>query len=97
MAAGPRSHRRYRRARDAYRRHAAATSERCHLCGDPIDYRLSGNHPDGWTLEHVTPLTDGGRLLDPANYASAHRRCQARQGGRLQRRQAPLGKPSRRW
>lgn len=96
MVATPRSHRRHRQARALYRMHAATINEVCRLCGQPIDYRLRHPDPMAWTLEHIVPLSEGGPLLDTANYASAHRRCQDKQGGRIARNIANAT-PSRRW
>lgn len=57
----------------------------CHLCGRPIDRSLSGRHRWGPTLDHVIPLSLGGRHCY-ANVRAAHLRCNASRGAR------PLGR-----
>lgn len=46
----------------------------CWRCGGLIDPALSGLHPDGATVGHITPVSRGG---DDAyeNLALEHRRC----------------------
>lgn len=67
----------------------------CWLCGHNIDTRLDARHPMSWTLDHLTPLSRGGDLLDPANARPAHRRCNSARGNRATpTRQV---KASRRW
>lgn len=71
----------------------------CWLCGEPIRYditgRPAGRHPDAFTLDHIVPISRGGRLLDPANARSAHRRCNSARGNRTTTT-APQ-RSSRRW
>ncbi|MEV8354634.1 HNH endonuclease [Streptomyces niveus] len=70
----------------------------CWLCGHNIAYEirgvLAGKHPDAFTLDHETPLSLGGSLLDPANARSAHRRCNSARGNRTTVKQP---RASRRW
>lgn len=47
---------------------------RCHLCKKKVRQDLPRTHPDGATIDHLVPLSDGG-LDDPANVATAHGRC----------------------
>lgn len=54
---------------------------RCHLCGDRVDRRLSGNDSDGPTIDHLIPVSVGGRDVRE-NVALAHRRCNTARGAR---------------
>jgi len=49
----------------------------CCICGRTIDLRLPGTHAMGPTVDHIVALHDGGNVLDPANLAPAHNRCNA--------------------
>lgn len=53
---------------------AKRDGHRCHLCGKRVDMRLSGMDPDGPTIDHLVPLSDGGDDT-PRNVALAHRQC----------------------
>lgn len=66
-----RTGRTWRRTRAA----VLATSNVCHICGQPIDMRLSGQHPDGPTVDHVRALARGGHPTALSNLRPAHRRC----------------------
>ncbi|WP_304452897.1 HNH endonuclease [Nocardiopsis sp. YSL2] len=60
-------------------------SNLCWRCGGAIDMQLTAvapNHADAWTLDHLTPLSQGGSALDPANHREAHRRCNSARGNR---------------
>lgn len=57
----------------------------CHLCGGAIDPALSGRHRWGATLDHLVPLSEGGRH-EYANVKAAHLRCNSSRGAR------PLGR-----
>lgn len=46
----------------------------CHICGRPIDLRISRTEPGGYTLDHVIPKSMGGPHV-LANLRPAHRRC----------------------
>jgi 5-methylcytosine-specific restriction endonuclease McrA len=52
----------------------------CALCGEPIEYGRGKWHPRGPSLDHITPLNKGGRLLDPANMQLAHYGCNSARG-----------------
>jgi 5-methylcytosine-specific restriction endonuclease McrA len=53
----------------------------CSLCGRPVDTTLSGNHPQGPTVEHTVPVRTHPHLaLEQHLWRLAHRRCQDRQG-----------------
>jgi 5-methylcytosine-specific restriction endonuclease McrA len=54
----------------------------CQLCLAPVDQGLSGDDPDGPTVDHIIPLTHGG----PHSYENtqlAHRRCNTQKGNRV--------------
>ncbi|POH62203.1 HNH endonuclease [Cryobacterium zongtaii] len=53
----------------------------CWLCGQPIDYKLKSPHVDSFTVDHVKSWKHHPELReDPANLASAHRRCNSSKG-----------------
>jgi 5-methylcytosine-specific restriction endonuclease McrA len=62
---------------------------RCHLCGKKIDPQLPRRHPDGATIDHLVPLSDGGADA-PSNVASAHMRCNKAKGVRAMNEQLRL-------
>lgn len=78
-----RGHRQHRIARAVYRDQAKTNGDECVLCEEPIDYALLYPDPGMWTLEHTVPLSQGGSLTDQTYWASAHLRCQLKQGGQL--------------
>jgi 5-methylcytosine-specific restriction endonuclease McrA len=95
-----RGHRRYREFRLAVLRDPA--EQTCALCGWPVDKNQpydGGRNPWAPTLEHRTPISQGGALLDRENATIAHKGCQDRQGQRLatDRRRAGPRRQSRRW
>ncbi|WP_327329852.1 HNH endonuclease [Streptomyces sp. NBC_01201] len=94
MAGNPRNGRPYRALCDWLR----AQRLPCWLCGHNIAYevrgREAGKHPLAFTLDHETPLSRGGNLLDPANARAAHRRCNSARGNRTS---LPQQRASRRW
>jgi 5-methylcytosine-specific restriction endonuclease McrA len=70
--------RRYRELRD----HILRTRPNlCAWCGQPIDLSLSGNHPQGPSVDHILPRAQGGRDT-PANLQPMHRRCNTIRGNR---------------
>ncbi|MFJ2477104.1 HNH endonuclease [Streptomyces sp. NPDC087659] len=95
MAGNPRNGRPYRRLCEQQR----ALQLPCWWCGREIDYTLTGldgqRSPWAFTLDHATPLSRGGDLLDPANARSAHRRCNSQRGNRTVSRRRE--RASRRW
>jgi 5-methylcytosine-specific restriction endonuclease McrA len=46
----------------------------CQLCLAPIDPSLSGTYPAGATIDHIIPVSRGGRHGDE-NLQAAHRAC----------------------
>lgn len=66
------------RDRDRIRR----TQPDCHICGRPIDYTLRTPDPYSFEVDHVIPLSKGGRD-DITNKAAAHRTCNSTKRARL--------------
>lgn len=66
---------------------AERDGKRCHLCGVKVDLSLSGMEPNGPTIDHLVPLSEGG-TDDPVNVALAHRQCNVNRnvGGEVQLR-----------
>lgn len=95
MAGDPRFTRRYKRlAAWVYRAYDV-----CCICGGPVDKTLRFPDPKSRSLEHLTPIADGGDPYDPANAALAHLGCNSRKGQAMQHRgqRSSLGTPSRSW
>lgn len=51
----------------------------CGICFEPIDMRLPPNHPKGFSLDHIIPLSRGGNIRGPVR--AAHISCNAELGG----------------
>lgn len=47
---------------------------RCQICGKKVNRLLNGNHPMAASLDHILPLSKGGRH-EPSNVRLAHRKC----------------------
>lgn len=81
--------RRMKRKPGSYTLHQIAKRDdkRCHLCGKKVDMRLSGMRPNGPSIDHLVPLSDGGDD-SPENVALAHRQCNVNRnvGGEVQLR-----------
>jgi hypothetical protein len=74
----PRHTRVYREARADFLR---VTPPVCWWCGEPIDMRLSGRHPDGPTVDHLEPVDDAPeKFWDRSLWRLAHRRCNDKRG-----------------
>lgn len=65
-----------------YRLACAIAQKPCALCGARIDYSLHRNHRLAFTVDHITPLWQGGPPLDPGNWQPAHRRCNSSRGAK---------------
>ncbi|MEU7032719.1 HNH endonuclease [Streptomyces sp. NPDC046237] len=96
MASNPRNGRPYRRLTVQQR----GLGLPCWICGHDINYALKGADAQrsrwAFTLDHATPLSLGGNLLDPANARSAHRACNSGRGNRTTPSPAQQ-RTSRRW
>lgn len=62
---------------------------RCHLCGEPVDPALPRTDPNGATIDHLVPLSEGGADA-PSNVATAHGRCNRDKGVRAMGEQLRL-------
>jgi hypothetical protein len=113
MAADPRSHRRYVKARALWLAGYGGGPAPCGICGGVVNTSLPGTHPWGPTIEHRVPVRvlaqqarNRAELLtlvcDTSLWAVAHLRCQSRQGGASSRERRPRAAtqgftPSRVW
>lgn len=52
---------------------------RCHICSKSVNKKLPGTDPNGPTIDHLVPISDGGADV-PENVALAHRACNVRRG-----------------
>jgi 5-methylcytosine-specific restriction endonuclease McrA len=52
----------------------------CHLCGQPIDMRLTYPEKRAWSLDHYIPVSKGGSHNDPANGRESHWECNVARG-----------------
>ena len=59
----------------------AADGYRCHLCGDMTDKSKQAPHPLAPTIDHVIPLSVGGKH-EPTNCRTAHSRCNSAKNNR---------------
>lgn len=68
---------------DPVRREQIAMRDRwrCQLCGTRVDRRLHWPDPRSASLDHIVPLSSGGRH-EPANVQLAHLECNVRKSNR---------------
>jgi len=64
----------------------------CWRCGAMIDVHLSGLHPNGATVGHITPVSAGGTDAYD-NLALEHRRCNLGAGARVAPPRASVVEP----
>jgi len=55
----------------------------CQICGKPVDYNKNPEDPRGATIDHVVPLSLGGKH-HPDNCQLAHRRCNSIKGTKVE-------------
>lgn len=68
------------------RQTVAARGGPCIICGHPIDYTLTADDPDGFTVEHIHSRSQYPELIaEPSNWAAAHSRCNKAKGNRTNR------------
>ena len=94
------SGRRAQAALHKIRQQGYADSTPCHICKQPIDYRLPASHPDGCTVQHIKPRSIFPHLTwDETNWAPAHRLCNQAEGNRysIETEDGNLGVTSRDW
>lgn len=68
--------------RDRDRARIKATQSNCGICGEPIDYTLPNTDPKSFVVDHVQPLSKGGRD-DLTNKQAAHRDCNSTKRARI--------------
>lgn len=86
----------YKRLRDRFRRQCAREDARCWLCWQRIDYSLPGDHPAGFSLDHMLPVSKFPELAEePSNFRPSHLECNVQRGNRDPG--LAMGQPSRRW
>lgn len=54
----------------------------CHICGGPVDLSAPPRSPAAPTIDHVTPLSRGGKHT-PENVRLAHYGCNSRKGDKV--------------
>lgn len=79
------------------KRQAAALQLPCNICGQPIDYTLDGNDPQGATVDHLIPVSKGGHPDHPNNKAIAHRHCNVSRNNKITATHKESTSPSRQW
>jgi 5-methylcytosine-specific restriction endonuclease McrA len=62
------------------RRKVLASEDFCALCGRPVDKTLPPLHPFAAQVDHITPVSKGGALLERNNLQLTHRSCNRRKG-----------------
>ena len=67
-------------ARDKLRTRHKAAGERCHICGQTIDYSLRTPDPYSYVVDEIIPIKYGGDPLSWDNTHAAHRWCNAIKG-----------------
>lgn len=84
MPGDPRSTAAYQQARREFLRQARALSLPCAICGLPIDYSIKWDrrNPDPRypTVDHVEPVSKGGRVVNFDNFRPAHLSCNSARG-----------------
>ncbi|WP_455951423.1 HNH endonuclease [Arcanobacterium haemolyticum] len=90
--ADPRSTRRWKQLRQAYKNQKAP----CAICGQPIDYEAPAGTPQSFELDHIKPLAlDPNLAYETANLQATHKICNNRKNNR--QNTPTLGQPSRTW
>jgi 5-methylcytosine-specific restriction endonuclease McrA len=83
-AANPRHTTRWQAIRKRAIARARSRGDPCYRCGKPIDYRLSGRHMWGATVDHVLPVAKHPELTyNESLLAVSHRTCNLRNGASL--------------
>jgi 5-methylcytosine-specific restriction protein A len=72
-----RSTRTWQRITKTIRRQAAANNTPCGICGKPIRYDLHAPNPQSFSVDHITPIANGGAPYDLHNLQPAHLGCNA--------------------
>ena len=67
--------------RKVFREQCAAAWTPCHVCNQPIDYRLKHGDPWAWELDHLVPvIRDPSLALVVSNFRASHSVCNKRRG-----------------
>ena len=91
-----RSTRRYKAQSAAFRAHCQSAQRNCWLCGKPIDYTLSREHPESFANDHALPVSTHPELAeDVSNFRPSHRSCNEARGN--DDPHLEIGVPSERW
>ena len=93
MPSNPCAGRQWTEATRPFRAACAATNAPCALCGQPIDYRLTGNHKRAFTVDHIIARWAGGPPLDPTNWQPAHRTCNSSRGAKETNTHRAMNRP----
>lgn len=68
----------------------------CHICNQPIDYRLVWPHPECWSLDHFKTVKEAPHLImDLGNWRASHLDCNQRRG--TEDVAIDIGTPSEQW
>lgn len=96
MSNAGRSGRRWRTLKDNLLVSSRSQQRPCILCGQPIDYSLTSDHPEAFSVEHIKAWSTHPELReDPSNLAPSHSRCNKSKGAR--QNVPELGATSREW
>lgn len=68
--------------RDKARAQIRRSEPPCHICGQPIDYRLRWPDPNSFVVDHLIPTAAGGSDLI-TNWRAAHHKCNSAKAARL--------------
>jgi len=55
---------------------------RCHLCGEEMDANADAHDDRAVTMDHLIPVSEGGRVSARGNLALAHRGCNRTRGSK---------------
>ena len=86
----------YQRLRAQHKRESRRLHRPCWLCGQPIRYEAEPGADDGYSTDHIRPVSTHPDLAeDYRNFAAAHLICNKQRGSKAPRFR--LGTPSRHW
>jgi len=87
--------RRYKQLRQDFRARCKTKRAPCWLCQQAIDYGLSYEDPDSWSLDHRLPRSTHPELTEvPSNFEASHLSCNKNRGNR---EPMNLGSTTRAW
>lgn len=86
----------YQRMAKAFRRQCHGENARCWLCWQPINYLAPSNTPNGFSVDHMHPVSLRPDLAEVyENFRPSHLECNVRRGNRPP--SLDLGSLSRDW